>query len=120
MIEKEIVPGRCKAMVRGEGSWPHFNQCQRKHDGVTGYCKQHNPVNVEAAKVKRQKQWESEWQARNKKWDDDRRIVAAGKMAPFLVAALKRAQYHLEAQEYLDAQAVIRTAIEDWNNGDSK
>lgn len=39
---------------------------------------------------------------------DDALVIAA---APDMLAALKRAEYHIQGQEYLDALGVIRIAI---------
>lgn len=39
---------------------------------------------------------------------DDALVIAA---APDMLAALKRAEYHIQGQEYLDALGVIRAAI---------
>lgn len=62
---------RCVKNVPYGGRSVSFHQCTRLGIVVREgkwYCKQHDPVEVQAKDAIRQKKWEDEWAAKDKQW----------------------------------------------------
>lgn len=80
---------RCAASVPGEGGW-WPGQCSRKpnHGPEGAWCKQHDPIAVEAKRKARQADWDAEWlkKKRTREFQSDCiaaiRSIAAGHNDP--------------------------------------
>ena len=82
--KKEVNPERCRAAVRDGGRWPSYHQCTRKpvvqrdiKGAEYGFCKTHDPVEVEAKSAAQRAQWAAEARARDERYEREKQRATA-------------------------------------------
>ncbi len=99
----------CRAAVQLDTRWPNFHQCSRKatvtrpFEGQEyGFCKQHDPVALEAKRLARDQAWKAKWGERERRLD----LEAATKKA---LAACRSAIEKIAAGHNDPRQLAIET-----------
>lgn len=112
--------GRCEATVFGERC--HNYQCTRtgsvKREGRL-YCKQHDPVAIEATEKARSAKWERKWaadekaekNARRKQKDLERKAALGEKLAEHLLATARYADF---GERSLEIDCILMPTARPW------
>lgn len=111
-LERPADTEHCRAAVHDGGRWPSFHQCRRKPivhreldspAGTYGFCKQHDPVQVDLRRRAQEHAWSERSRKQQEGWQRTKDTAAAKERC---VAALRE----IEAG-HNDPRALAREAL---------